>query len=280
MKQILAFCIPLLLYACGNGAQNDKEDENLITSKFNSTWNVYEKLTQNDDGSITYHAVPWGGLVGMVKENNMPVDWSGYESIHFDFAEPTKVPTQIVVTSNLMVWGKPGITSLTCYFDGQDVRNVQEVALQASDSTTITVKSVYLTPKSYAQRSVSLWTGNCVQGEWSDGFVVSGDRFDLAQEGDRLEVVFTTDRSNPDISYWMLKTIYSGTNKTLEGNDNELNEWGCAKMAIDGTRYRIVLTANDVRQLREHGLFVNGFYNIVTECNLLQNEYAPEGDDE
>ena len=280
MKNICALCFTLLLCSCWMGSDDkqtaEDEDGVFITSKFDSTWNIYERLSQNNDGSITYHAVPWGGLVGTVKENNMPVDWSGYESIRFEFTEPTKVPTQIVVTNNLMVWGKPGITSLTCYFDGQDVRSISEVALQASDTTTIVVKNVLLTPNLYVLKSIPLWMGYCVQGDWVDGFVVSGDRFDMAQEGDKLEIVFKTDKSNPDVAIWLLKTIYNGTATPLEGNYNELNEWGCAKMAIEGNRYRIVLTANDVIQLREHGLFVNGFYNIITECNLLQREYAAD----
>lgn len=279
MKNVLILCLTLSLCSCGlnSGDSNTEDDDRyFITSKFDTTWNIYEKLAQNKDGSITYQAVPWGGLVGTVKENNMPVDWSGYESIQFEFAEPTKVATQIVVTSNLMVWGKPGITSLTCHFDGQDVRSVSEVALQASDTTTIVVKNVSLMPNVYVQKSTPLWTGHCVQGDWADGFVVAGDKFNTAKEGDKIEIVFTTDKSNPDISIWLLKTIYNGTATPLEGNYNELNEWGCAKMAIEGSRYRIVLTDSDVIQLREHGLFVNGYYNIITECNLLQKEYAVE----
>lgn len=273
MKDICLLCITFILCSCG---MQKEEDEFTLTSKFDSTWNIYERLAKNDDGTITYHAVPWGGLVGTVKENNMPVDWSDYESIRFKFTEPTKVPTQIVVTNNLMVWGKPGITSLTCYFEGQDVRNVHEVALQASDTTTITVKSVSLSPNAHVLNSIPLWTGHCVQGNWSNGFVVDSSKFAMANEGDRLEIVFSTDKSNPEVAYWLMKTIYNGTSNSLEGNENELNEWGCAKMAVEGTKYHIVLTDNDVMQLKEHGLFVNGFYNIVTECNLLQVAYIDE----
>ena len=81
----------------------------------------------------TYDALPWGGLVADVKYRNMPVDWSNYESITFEFAEPTKVPTQIMVSDKLKTVGKAGISSLTCYFDGQDLKSVNEVALQASN---------------------------------------------------------------------------------------------------------------------------------------------------
>ena len=39
------------------------EDENVLTTKFNSTWNVHEGVERNLNGVITYNALPWGGLV-------------------------------------------------------------------------------------------------------------------------------------------------------------------------------------------------------------------------
>lgn len=270
MKKLLTLMTSVLLIACGSGSPTD---ENEIISKFNSTWNIYEGLVQNSDGTITYYALPWGGLVGGMKERNMPVDWSGYESIRFEFAEPTKVPTQIMISDKLKTMGKAGITSLTCYFDGYKLNNISEVALQASDTTVITVKSVYLTPGTSNWESTTIWEGNCAQGNWENGFVIKPEKFTSAYEGDKLEFVFTTDHSDPNVSYWLMKTIYDKTDTTLEGNDNELNKWGCAMMGKEATSYRIVLTARDITQLREHGLFVNGYYNTITKCNLLRKSY-------
>lgn len=203
----------------------------------------------------------------------MPVDWSSYESITFDFSEPTTVPTQIMISEKLKSWGKAGISSLTCYFDGQDVTSVDQVMLQASDTCSVTVNRVYLTPNDGIWESIPLWRGNCSFGNWENGFVVKAEKFNAAYEGNRLEFVFKTDKSNPDVTYWLFKTIYAGTDSTLEGNANELNNWGCAFMGSESTVYRIFLTANDVNQLRQKGLFVNGFYNIVTECNLWHKTY-------
>ncbi len=62
-----------------------EDDEFNITSKFKATWNIHEKMDNRSDGSITYHSVQWGGLVGLVKEHNLPVDWSRYESVTFEF---------------------------------------------------------------------------------------------------------------------------------------------------------------------------------------------------
>ena len=272
MKNVLLLLTCWAFVACGSTAVDDSEFS--IISKFNSTWNIYEELVHNSDGSITYYALPWGGLVGSVKERNMSVDWSKYESIRFDFAEPTKVPTQIMVSDKVKTWGKAGITSLTCFFDGQNVTSIDEVALQASDTTVITVKSVYLSPGNVVWEATTIWEGNCEQGNWQNGFVIKPENFTTAYEGDKLEIIFTTAKSDPNVTFWLLKTIYNGTDSTLEGNSSELNDWGCATMGKEATSYRIVLTAHDIEMLREKGLFINGYYNNITQCNLLKKESA------
>ncbi len=275
MNKVLIFLASVLLVSCGLTPSND--DELNITSKFNSTWNIYEGIVRNDDGSITYYALPWGGLVAGVKERNMPADWSRYESIRFEFSEPTTVPTQIMVSDKIKTWGKEGITSLTCFFDGYDLKAIDEVALQAGDTTAITIKNVYLSLGTSTWNATPIWKGNCQQGNWAEGFVIKSDKFSEAYEGDKLEFLFKTDKSNPDVSYWLLKTIIDGTDQTLEGNDNELNKWGCASMGKEATVYRIVLTHNDVANLKKKGLFVNGYYNNVTQCNLLRRVYSEDG---
>lgn len=272
MKKLYLLTICALLAACNQQA----EDPYTLTSKFHFTWNLYEEVERGDDGVITYRAQPWGGLAASFKERNLPVDWSGYEAITFEFAEPTPVATQIMVSNKLTTWGKPGIMSLTCNFDGQDVTSIGEVALQSSDTATLYVKRVYLTPGGATWESKPLWTGNCEFGNWANGFVIKGEHFLSAVEGDKLEFIYTTQTEDPNISYWQIKTVYNATDSTLEGNQNELNNWGCATVGKESRVYRIPLTANDVTQLRAHGLFVNGYYNTVTQCNLLCRNYASD----
>jgi hypothetical protein len=267
-KFVLPIMFLSLLFSCTDS--KSVADRLNITDKFKYTWNVYEKIEEQGDGSIIYHAVPWGGLFASMKEHNMPVDWSEYQSITFDFAEPTQVATQIMISDELKTIGKAGISSLTCYFDGHNMHAVDEVALQASDSTTLKVRSVRLTPNDAVWKATSIWEGHCVQGDWEGGFVISPDMFKDVIEGDKLELVFHTDKSNPSVTFWLMETIYDGTDQTLEGNNNELNNWGCAMMGSEAKVYRIILTAKDVETLRKKGLFVNGYYNIVTQCNLLR----------
>jgi len=262
----------MVLVACGSNSDGDSLD---LTSRFNGTWNIHEKFEKGDNGEIIYHAIPWGGLVGSMRERNLPVDWTPYESVSVEFAEPTKVGTQLMIKDRLRVFGKPGITKMTCYFDGQDVTQIDEVAIQSSDSSILKVKRVYLTPGSSVWDSTPIWEGHCVFGDWEEGFIIPGDKFLDAVAGDKLEFIYEVDRSDPKVEYWQFKTIYNGTDSTLEGNADQLNAWGCCPVGESGV-LRIRLSENDVKELRKIGMFVNGYYNIVTKVNLLKKGVSQE----
>ena len=214
--------------------------------------------------------------MGVMKERNLPVDWTPYESITFEFAEPTKVETQVLISEKVKTWGRAGISSLTCFFDGLDVRNVSEVLFQATDSTTITIKNVRLTPIASNWDSRTIWEDECHFDNWENGIYLPPEHFTNLSEGDKLEFIFTTDRTDFGRTYWQFKTIYATTEMTLEGNYNELNKWGCAAVGRDATSYRIALTANDIAKLKELGLYVNGYYVIVTKVNILRKLYQHE----
>ena len=270
--KLLSIAALAFLTACSH----QQEDKYTLTSKFTSTWNLYETVKHESDGTITYNAQPWGGLVASFKERNMPVDWSQYEAITFDFVEPTKVPTQIFISEKVKTWGKTGITSLTCNFDGQDVTAVGDVGLQASDTTTLRVKRIYLTAGGSTWDSTPIWKGNCAFGNWTGGFGIKPEEFLTAIKGDKLEFLFHTDRSDPSVSFHQFKTVYRDTDSTLQGNESELNSWGCATVGPEARVYRITLTEKDIEKLREKGMFVNGYYNIVTQVNLLRRDYVPD----
>lgn len=272
MKKLLTIMASMFLVACGSNSDGDSLD---LTSRFNGTWNIHEKFEKGDNGEIIYHAIPWGGLVGSMRERNLPVDWTPYESVSVEFAEPTKVGTQLLIKDRLRVFGKPGITKMTCYFDGQDVTQIDEVAIQSSDSSILKVKRVYLTPGSSVWDSTPIWEGHCVFGDWEEGFIIPGDKFLDAVAGDKLEFIYEVDRSDPKVEYWQFKTIYNGTDSTLEGNADQLNAWGCCPVGESGV-LRIRLSENDVKELRKIGMFVNGYYNIVTKVNLLKKGVSQE----
>lgn len=272
MKKLLTIMASMVMVACGSNSDGDSLD---LTSRFNGTWNIHEKFEKGDNGEIIYHAIPWGGLVGSMRERNLPVDWTPYESVSVEFSEPTKVGTQLLIKDRLRVFGKPGITKMTCYFDGQDVTQIDEVAIQSSDSSILKVKRVYLTPGSSVWDSTPIWEGHCVFGDWEEGFIIPGDKFLDAVAGDKLEFIYEVDRSDPKVEYWQFKTIYNGTDSTLEGNADQLNAWGCCPVGESGV-LRIRLSENDVKELRKIGMFVNGYYNIVTKVNLLKKGVSQE----
>ena len=165
---------------------------------------------------------------------------------------------------------------LTCNFDGQDVTSIDEVTLQAEDSTVIVVKDIVLTPVSGSWRTIPLRTLNCEFGDWQDGFTIGPEIFKNAdlRKGDKLEFVYTTETSDPTVDNWLIKTIYnnSSTDSTLQGNSVALNRWGCAPVGRRSTVYRIPLTVHDIVTLNQKGVFVNGRYLKVTQVNLLRQE--------
>ena len=121
-----------------------------IISQFTYCWNGSESFTANGDGTITYYAAEWGGLAAWLA-NDGPVDLSGYSKLVFEFAEATTVNTQILVQKGGVniadAWGEPGIDKLECSFSGKNVSAVEQIALQTSASTTITIKKIYLVKK-------------------------------------------------------------------------------------------------------------------------------------
>lgn len=125
-----------------------------------------------------------------------------------------------------------------------------------------------------ATTSTQIWSGECVFGNWAEGFNVPAEKFADASAGDILEFVYTTD-TNTKETWWQFKTIFSGTEETLSSNKDDLNEYGCASVASSSTSYKIVLNAEDVAKLKETGMFVNGHFIIVTAVNLIQAAKDP-----
>ena len=266
---LLVIVMVILPSSCTIPLVNHEEDQYDITSKFKATQNVHESFDTNSDGSITYNAVKYGGLVGLVKNHNLPVDWSGYESITFEFEDTTKVETQLLIGNTLRSWARKGVKELTCYFDGLDMKQVDQVVLQTANPTTLTIKSVRLVPATTSWDSKSIWEGDCKFGNWTSGLNIAPEQFETAVEGDKLEFVFSTDTRDRERTYWLIKPIYNATDQTLEGNLNEQNEWGCTMVGKTAKSYCIRLTSKDVKELKQRGMFVNGYFVNMTQVNLL-----------
>ena len=112
------------------------------------TWNANESITYNADGTLTFNAVGWGGLSKWLGGAN----WSEYSQLVIEFAEPTAVATQLFVqyadkgaydNTDAKQWADAGATSVAINLDDRKSA-VNQFALQASEPTTLVVKSVYL----------------------------------------------------------------------------------------------------------------------------------------
>jgi len=123
-----------------------------LTSKFTELWNNSESKTVNSDGTITYNAAQWGGLVMPL---HAEINFGQYESLVIEFAEATKVSTQFLINigSEWGSWGKStyaidaDVTKFELNFASKNMSNldhVWEVALQAAEATTLKISSIYL----------------------------------------------------------------------------------------------------------------------------------------
>lgn len=147
----------------------------------------------------------------------------------------------------------------------ENIKSGSEVEIQGMN---VVISKVEL-ESSVETKSNAIWEGSCSFGDWADGFSIEAEKFANANAGDVIEFIYTTDDSNPN-TWWQFKTILSGTETVLEGNKSDLNEYDCATVAKGSSSYKIALTENDVKGLKEKGLYVNGYYNIVTKVNLIQ----------
>ena len=120
-----------------------------LIDKFVTNWNEEgESNTHNADGTVTYNGKQWGGLSAWLCDaDGNPADWSMFTKLVFEFAEPTPAGCQGFVqttTEDLKYWGNAGITKLECLFDGKDVSQVKQAALQAAEDATYQISAIYL----------------------------------------------------------------------------------------------------------------------------------------
>ena len=120
------------------------ESETLdLIDRFTSCWNGSETNTHNDDGTVTYNAVQWGGLAAWIGGE----DWSEYEKIVFEFAEPTTFATQIFLQyadgTETKAWINDGAATAECTLEAGKVA-VNQAALQCAEAGTLTITKIYL----------------------------------------------------------------------------------------------------------------------------------------
>ena len=113
-----------------------------MTNRFTYCWNNAESVTADNDGTL----IQWGGLACWLGE----ADWSDYSKLVFEFAEPTTVVTQLLAMTaagNISSQEQPGAEKIELSFEGKDVSNVSQVALQTANPATLKISRIYLLRK-------------------------------------------------------------------------------------------------------------------------------------
>jgi len=258
----------------------DKEANKQTTSDITlngwDTWGSESHEVTSDGYLKIDFTAAWGGT-------NL---WlGGFDASDFDYCvieiEPTNVGTQLFIQYtkkkdgadyNAKVMAAPGQTEISILLDKEYKNAINQIAVQADGVGTVIVKKAYWKAESgntpAPTESTVLWEGECVFDNWTGGFSVTADKFANANAGDVIEFVYTTAETTE--TWWQIKTIYAETETTLEGNAGDLNEYGCASVSQGSTSYKITLTANDVANLKEKGLFANGHFLVVTKVNLIK----------
>ena len=117
--------------------------------------------------------------------------------------------------------------------------------------------------------TTTIWEGQVATGNWASGIGIEKEKFATVKEGDILEIVYTVDNSE-GATYFQFKTDIPDLDETLSSNASSLNDWGCATVSATGTSFKITINSADAQKLKEHGLYIGGYYCIATAVNLIQ----------
>ncbi len=193
-----------------------------LIDKFTYTWDSSETLTHNDDKSITFNGVQWGGMAAWIGGE----DWSEYEKLVFEFSEPTPVVAQGWIKNGegnepaAYTWSEwtPGVTKLECPFEGKDVSHIMQVALQLADPGTVNISKIYLVKKSGEEPAPEF----ALTFDPKDGTDVAvDDQITLTFDEEAFLLYYTIDGSDPKaptsntISAWG-----TGEKVTVKGEGN------------------------------------------------------------
>lgn len=265
MKKIFTL-VAMAMMAVGVNAQSTED----ITSKFNYFWGQGESIS-NQDGNVVYNAAAWGGLAAWFGvSETQGSDLSAWDRIVVEFAEPitcSAVIKGLDPTSNAATEGNAnaGSTSIEAPL-GEKGKNISQFALQFENACTVVITKIYLANDAPTESSV-LWEGECAFGNWANGASIDAAKFANIAEGDGLLFTFTTDESNPN-TWWQIKTNCKDV--PLTSNATELNEWDVVSFSQGATSYKITLNATDVANLKEAGLYVGGYYLILTKVEQVK----------
>ena len=127
------------------GLTAQAEDTVDIMSRFTYCWGSSESLTRNADGSITFHGQEWGGLAAWIGDE----DWTEYDMLVFELAEPSPCAVQPIVLYPSGIesdshYMETGTTKAFVELSENKREHVRHIALQTSKPATIVITRIYL----------------------------------------------------------------------------------------------------------------------------------------
>ena len=134
-----------LLLMVSSGLSIQAEEIVDITSKFTYCWGGSESLIRHADGSITFHGQEWGGLAAWIGDE----DWTEYNQLVFELAEPSPCAVQPIVLYPNGVqsdshYMEAGTTKAYVDLSENKRQHVSQLALQTSKQATIVITRIYL----------------------------------------------------------------------------------------------------------------------------------------
>lgn len=136
------------------GGDNYDLTSRFVNNNNPSFWGQGESLSVNN-GIITYNAAKDGGLAVWFGAS---MDMSSYPSVVVEFAEPTEVPTKLIVQTGdaSNVWAtvaqsaNAGVNQIEFVFVENSISNwhrgnaISQIAIQANENTTLKISRIYL----------------------------------------------------------------------------------------------------------------------------------------
>ena len=271
---LLRRALLVLTLLAGWGMSSVAQTEVDITDTFMTNYSLWGdgSLTNNGDGTYTYRANgSWGGLCHYFGE-----DWSDYEKIVFEYSSPTTTTTQIVIqgSPNIQQSGNAGISSIECYFEGKDMSNVGNVALQTADPTTVTISRIYLVKSDVVYTNVDL----TITSE-GNNVIILRDQFDSYD--DNLTVLLNYHNTQgQDIGGWGI----GGINPIGNYNQPFVKNLNAPNPCPNGSDFTVRVKVSDLKNAAKGGTQDYVTYNgqqgvlvVVWNAQLFSVQVAVPG---
>ena len=218
---------------------------------------------------------------------NVGADYSAYDNLVFEFAEPTSANGKITVeydgadATSVEFYANSTVAVLDLNPEGKG--KVMQAYIQGPEGAKFVLNSVYFctadlapeVPTTPMGAPVAIWEGSNnlgVDWDWEATLLIAADKFAGATEGSFLELTFD---ENANADYWQIAMNAEGLTTDLTSNAADLNDYGVADMSAGATSYKIRLNAQDAADLAQNGLRISGYGLTLTKVTLT-NPLATE----